>query len=279
MEISGVTSQTALPVFDSVRAAFGFFTQNWTRFAPAAALAAVGAVAFSQALAQPTGPGLLIGAAAGFLSATVYRAALFRYALNGEYGGLFGMRLSSDEARLAGVSLLLLLFMALIFMVCIVPLALVVTGMAAAAGDPAALEAAVGDPAATLEALGGPARTVMAMGWAGIFCLLLFVGVRLTLSAPATMAEGRVVFLKSWPWTKGSFFRLLAALVLAMLPGALAEVTLSAAAGAAAEAGAGALAGILLFGGAFAGALIGGMMGVGLLVFLYRGLRPPEAAA
>jgi hypothetical protein len=266
-----VADEAPLPVIASVRAAFSFFTQHWRRFALAAALPVPFLFgAWLQSANVVNSAGLL---AVATIAAIPYRAAMFRFALRGEYDGVSGLRLGKDEGRLAIVAFLYGLFLMLVFVVALAPLAVLVLGVTAASGDPAALEAAAGDSAAVLAAMGSTGRTIFSVGWALIVCLMLFVGFRLILAAPATIAEGRIVFLKSWPWTKGSFFRLLAAVALATLPGIAAQAVLMSLAVAVGQSAA--LLAILVVAALYAGSLIGGMMGAGVLAFIYRGLRPP----
>ena len=268
-----------VPVIASVRAAFAFFTQHAMRFAPGAAVAGAAGLLVSLALAAGdlalTAGALLVST----LAAVAYRAALFRFAFTGDDRGLSGMRLGEDEGRLLLVTLLFYLFLALVFLVAAAPVVLVTLGVIYGTADIATLEAAAGDQAATLEAMGPQAAATLRFGGILILILLIFVGVRLCLYEAATMAERRIVFLKSWPWTAGSFWRLFAAIVLATLPGFVAWNLLSAIGAALVQAGAAPAGALFAFAGSFAGLWLGGMMGVGLLVFLYRGLRPPEGPA
>ncbi len=267
-----------IPVLASVRAAWAFFAGNWPRFIPSAALAALGAFVFFQGLAAGTPGPVLVGVAAGLLPAIAYRAALFRFALRGEFGGMFGLKLGPDEGRLAAVTAMYSLFLFLIGLTAFACMSVVVAGLVAAGGDPAAVEAAVGDTEAAFASLGAAGQTGMIVGMFLIFCLLAFVWARLVLAGAATVAEGRIVFLQSWPWTKGQVIPLLAASFLTALPGFLAQWVLGALAVAASGAGLGPVAAFLSLTGALAGTLIGGMMGAGLMVYLYRGLRPPGDA-
>lgn len=272
-----MAEQAQLPVIASVRAAWDFFTGNWKRFAPAAGFAALGAFISSYAMvaSNPALAGLGMGVA--ITVAVAYRAALLRFALKGEFPAPLGMKFSADEARLAAVALLRALFLFLVALAAFVPLLIVVGGVGYATGDPEAMIAAnaAGDSAAAVAAMGPVADATLRVGIAATVCLMLFVYVRLCLSEPATIAEGRVMFVKTWPWTGGSFWRLLAAIVLTALPGMGGGFLLVSVGGALAQAGAGAAAALFVTAGAYVAALMGGMMEVGLLVFLYRGLRPP----
>jgi hypothetical protein len=272
-----VAESAQVPVIASVRAAFDFFKQNAVRFAPGAAVAGLAGFIFSMAVAS----GDLVLTFGAFvlwtLTAVAYRAALYRFAFTGDAGGLSGMRLSADEGRLAVVTLLFYLFLGLVFLVAAAPVVLVVLGVVYGTADVAALEAAAGDQAATLQAMGPQAAATLQFGAILIMILLVFVSVRFCLYEVATMAERRIVFLKSWPWTGGSFWRLLAAIILASLPGFIAWNLLSAIGAALSQAGAAPAGALFVLASSFAGVWLGGMMGVGLLAFLYRGLRPAAA--
>lgn len=263
-----------VPVIASVRAAFGFFTQNWSRFGVGAALAALGSFMLAQAMAYGNPGVLAVGAALWFVTVVAYRAALFRFAFTGDDRGPSGLRLSGDEKRLAIVTVLSWLFLSLVFLVAATPVMLLVLGVVYATADPAALEAAAGDQAAMLTAMGPLAETLLRAGAVAVGALVLFVYVRLCLFEPATIAEGRIIFLKSWPWTAGSFWRVLAALILASLPGFAGGNLLGAIGVMLAEAGAGFAGALFALAGALVSVWVGGMMSVGVLVFLYRGLRP-----
>lgn len=262
-----------------MRAAWSFFALHWRRFLVPAFLLALGAFLATQGEvvgnAAVSFPGLVLWAALSIL----YPAAVYRFALRNEYGGFYGLRAGADEGRLAllGLSLALFLFLAgLAAFACLMVLAVAVV---IATGDPAAIEAAMGDPAAMQAALGSVAPVIANAGMFAIFCFLLFLAARLALSAPATIAERRFVFLKSWPWTKGVFFRLFAVLVLAAVPGVAADVILANIGGAVSEAGAPVPGMALIFAGVFANALLGIVMSAGALAYMYRGLRPPETGS
>lgn len=273
-----MSEDAKLPVLASVQAGFTFFTLHWRKFAPGAALAALAVAVLGQALAIGHGGWALIGLFASMAAVVAYRASLFRFALREEFPGPVGLQFGNDEGRLIGIAALYFLFLMLVFLSAFIPMMVVVMGIAGATGDVAAVEAATeaGDAEAILAAMGPSASVAYAIGLALVAGLMLFVWTRLALSAPATIAEQKIVFLKSWPWTKGQFWRLILAIVLAALPGLAGEWLLAAAAGAATAAGIPVLGVVLSFVGLFVGALVGGMMGAGVLAFLYRGLRPSE---
>lgn len=274
-----MAEHVSLPVFASVRAAWFFFTANWRRFIAPAFLLALGFFLATRGAAAGNASAASLGVVIWAAMSILYPAAIYRFALRGEYGGLYGMRFSQDEARLAALSLLFTLFLLLAGVAAIAPLLVLVAGVVLASGDPAAMEAAAGDSAATIAAMGPAAVFVFNLGLFVVLAFLIFIAARLALSAPAVVAEQRFVFLKSWPWTKGVFFRLVAVLLLSALPGVLLDALLGGIGDAITGAGAPVPGMALTFAGSFGNALMGVMMSTGAVAYLYRGLRPAEPAA
>lgn len=123
----------------------------------------------------------------------VILAALYRAVLTPEKVGFGYLRLGADELRQVVVCLLQFL-LAVAFVA--VPVAAVVHLRLAVAFTPGHWAAVV---------LGGLAALL----------LFVWVGVRLSLAGPMTLAESRVRFLKSWSFTRGRFWPLFAMYVLA----------------------------------------------------------------
>lgn len=272
-----MTEHASLPVFASVRAAWAFFTAHWRLFLFPAFLLALGVFMATEGGAAMNANVAAIGLGLWAVMSVLYPAAVYRFALRGEYGGLYGLRVGAEEGRLALLSFLFTLFLLLVVFAAGTPLLLLVAAVVMAAGDPEGLQAAQGDPELAIAAMGPEAVLAFQLGLIAIMCLILFVGARLALSAPATVGEGRFLFLKTWPWTKGVFFRLVAVLILAALPGVAIDFFLGTMGRTVAAAGAQIPGMALIFAGSFGNALVGIMMSCAALAYLYRGLRPAES--
>lgn len=154
---------------------------------PAEALAMAGKLAPLYALMIP----------AGLLVIAVTSAAVYRIVLRPEDSRYAYLRLGAAEARLVGLML--------IYLVLAIGFTFVVTLVA-------------GLLAAGAGAVGGSAGTLL-----GVVILLatlafmIFVAVRLSLAGPMTFAQGRLRVFESWTLTRGSFWRLLGAYVLALV--------------------------------------------------------------
>jgi hypothetical protein len=124
----------------------------------------------------------------------------------------------------------------------------------------------------------------------------LFVAIRLTLVLPATAAEGKVRVFETWGLTKGQFWRILGAMIIASAPSLLFGVLNGGVTSTMGEEGAREGVKVLDPAEAAVMALLSGLvvgvlqapLYVGLQAFLYRGLRqtppvssdlPPPAAA
>jgi hypothetical protein len=158
-----------------------------------------------------TAPVILLGLAVlNVMAAAVYRL-IFRHD-DTRFGYL---RLGADELRLMGLTLIyILLFIAL------------VVGVGMVSGIVVALAGLVGPPAQSF------------VGWLSIpisFGVIVYVLVRLSLAPVATFAERRLAVFESWGLTRGQFWRLFGAYVLAIacvvVVGFLALVVFTGAAG------------------------------------------------
>jgi hypothetical protein len=158
-----------------------------------------------------TAPVILLGLAVlNVMAAAVYRL-IFRHE-DTRFGYL---RLGADELRLMGLTLIyIVLFIAL------------VVGVGIVSGIVVALAGLVGPPAQSF------------VGWLSIpisFGVIVYVLVRLSLAPVATFAERRLAIFESWGLTRGQFWRLFGAYVLAIacvvVVGFLALVVFTGAAG------------------------------------------------
>jgi len=271
-------SSAQVPVLRSVQAAWGFFLSHWRRAVPAALIGALGGTVMEQGLAAAQAGaapgGALLALFAGFAGVIVFQAALYRMALRPEESGQFGLALGSDELRLAGVTLALAAFIGLVMLVGFVTLMLVVGVVAAATLGPEAINQATIESQPPLSELLGPAGMVIfVIGMGALIAVAVWLGARLALAAPATVAERRYVLLASWPWTRGSALRIVGAALLAIAPVTAAFALMQSLVLSALPPDSGALLPIA-FVIEFGAALTAGVVTVGLYAYLYQGLRP-----
>lgn len=124
------------------------------------------------------------------MTAAVYRI-IFRHD-DTRFGYL---RLGADELRLVALTVIYFV-MAVVFMAAIILVAGLIAAAAAAAGSPLGM-------------------SVGALVELAILGLAVFLAVRLSLAPVVTFAERRIALFDSWKLTRGHFWRLLAAYVLA----------------------------------------------------------------
>lgn len=126
----------------------------------------------------------------------VMAAAVYRILLRPEDKGLAYLKLSMDEVRLALLTFIYVL-LAIAMLVVVVLMAGLIAFAASAAGQGAAV-------------LVGVATEMFFLG------LLFFCAVRLSLAPAITFAERRLAVFDSWALTRGQFWRLTGAYVLAI---------------------------------------------------------------
>jgi hypothetical protein len=149
------------------------------------------------AMLQKLGPLYTLMIPAGLLVIAVTSAAVYRIVLRPSDSRYGYLRLGADELRLVGLMLIYLVL---------------------AIGFTFAVTLAAGLLAAGAGAIGGGAGTLL-----GVLILLAtlafmtFVAVRLSLAGPMTFAQGRLRVFESWTLTRGNFWRLLGAYVLALV--------------------------------------------------------------
>lgn len=150
----------------------------------------------AMALMQRLAPLYALMIPAGLLVIAVTSAAVYRIVLRPHDDRFAYLRLGADEFRLVGLMLIyLLLAIGFTFVVTLV------------AGLLAAGAAALGGAAGALVGL---------LIGLGTLAFMIFVIVRLSLAGPMTFAEGRLRIFQSWTLTRGNFWRLLGAYVLAL---------------------------------------------------------------
>jgi hypothetical protein len=282
-----------LPILHSVREGFAFVARDWRAILPLALIGAVavgGAQIFTDmAQARQDVPTMMLGALLSIVVQVALMAALLRRALSqGE--APVALKAGRDEANLLGVvfSLGFLYFILAVFAVIFTSMCLAVLA-AGAKIDTSVLQSLPAEEAARRfgEMLGTEGLTVLVVLVTAFVGFFLWIAARVTLSYPATVAEGRMFVFSTWGWTKGNDLRLMACLLLLVIGGVFLAVVALAPFGVALE---------LVFGkGAQANpsspahwilSLLGGLVNTmfstapyaGMAAYLYRGLRPADTA-
>lgn len=140
----------------------------------------------------------------GLIAQSVMVCAVYRAILRPDDRGFYFLRVGADELRMILVSILLLLIGFLV---------------------PVAVAAAVGGVTASMPGTGLKVLTGLGSGIAG-FCLVVWIGVRLCLASSMTFAERRVRVFGSWALTRGRFWPLLGAFVLACVLAILVNIVM-----------------------------------------------------
>ena len=280
-------AQSNVPVMEAARAAYRFWREAWRPALGALLLvSALGAAQYYLAATGQSGWSLLATLLTLPAQMVAY-GALFRLAFADErigepafLPGPGGLQWGGMENRLLGATLLLMLlaFVAIILLIFVFVIAL----MAVAGGAAAGLEDA-DTPQEIMEALGP--RGMLTLGLLAIAAgaLGIWISVRLALVLPATAATGRVQVFETWRLTKGQFWRILAAMLIASAPSIVWALFNGAVEGALGEEGPREGVHVLPAGAAAVMAVLGGLvtgvlqtpLTVGLGAFLYRGLREP----
>lgn len=130
----------------------------------------------------------------------IAQGALFRHAF-GRAAGLRGLRWGRDEWRLLGAHLMVLGLFLLIGSILMIVVGAIALGVARA-GAP---QLDVGSAQAWKDALAhaGPAGFVAGAAPLAALAILIWLGLRLSFTAPATVAESGVRVLSVFPLTKG----------------------------------------------------------------------------
>ncbi|HEX8570917.1 MAG TPA: hypothetical protein VF699_13495, partial [Caulobacteraceae bacterium] len=217
-------AQSNVPVMEAARAAYRFWREAWRPTLGALLLlAAAAALQYYFTMTGRTGLGLLASLGA-FAASMVAYGALFRLAFadlrpeEAARTGPGGLQWGGMETRLLLAMLLvfLLAFVAMILFVFVFVIAIMVAAGGAAAG----LEGA-DSPQEVAEALGPRGLITLGVVFLAAAVLAIWVSVRLVLVLPATAGSGKVQVFETWRLTKGQFWRIFAAMIIASAPAIL----------------------------------------------------------
>lgn len=229
-----MTDSTAgkVPVLACVREAWQFLLTNWRLFLPAAAIVAViSQVGPTLALLTPPAPGIqqsvmqkmlgdFLAYTPAMLASLLYSAAILRKAVRDEYIGRTGLTFGADEVRLLGVAAAMAcLFIPLVSLVVIV---LSVTVFSKIATSEAAMQALLADPEAMndaiIAAVGEDGAAALSLFIMIVFVIFIVLAARLYMVNAATIGERRIVMFQTWSWSSRNVLRVLAAMILTILP-------------------------------------------------------------
>jgi hypothetical protein len=226
------TTAGKVPIIECVRSAWVFLFEHWRRFLPAALVAAaiaqvgliLGVLTAAPAAATQTALQSFLGDLMIMLPAAfaglMFTAAVLRKAVRDEFIAPTGMAFGADEVRLLGAAVAMMcMFLPLVALVFIV---LTVVVFSRIATSDAALQALLADP----EALNAAITTALGDGGAAalslfilIVCVLFIVmAARLYMINSATIGERKIVLLQTWSWSRGNVLRVIAAMILTVLP-------------------------------------------------------------
>lgn len=207
-------TQDRFSVREAVAEGFDFWRRHGRK--------AVGPLAVSAAGLGAIGVGhdaatLAVGLGLYGLGALMAQGSLYRLALDGaepaSRNGPLGFQWRGLETRLLAVTLLTLFLLAVVAFVAAFVLAALLIGFVG--GETAATATS---PEALRASLTGVGDFLFNAAAVTMVLVMVAIGTRLALAAPATAAEGRVRFLSSAGLTRGLVLRILAATVVINLP-------------------------------------------------------------
>lgn len=160
---------------------------------------------------------ILISVAAGYLppglrllaalvAGVLVQGALFRRAF-GRAPGFKGLRWGRDEWRLMGTHLLVIGLFTLIGSILLVVIGAVALGVARASAP--GFDATSAEAWRAALASAGPGGLIAGLAPLAALAILVWLGLRLSLAAPATVEQSGVRVLSAFPLTKGRVFTLL----------------------------------------------------------------------
>lgn len=291
------TTAGKVPIIECVRSAWVFLFEHWQKFLPAAlvtaAIAQIGLIlgvltaspgAASPSMLQTFLGDLMVMLPAG-IAGLMFTAAVLRKAVRDEFIGPTGVAFGADEVRLLGAAVAMMcMFLPLVALLFIV---LSVVVFSRIATSDAALQALLADPealnAAITAALGEGGSIALSLFILVVCALFIVMAARLYMINSATIGERRIVLLQTWSWSRGNVLRIIAAMILTVLPVMMIDnliVSIFTSMLAPAE-GAGTSLPLLLLAG-FSISFVTAMTSIPVVVLgavLYKGLRPRDFVA
>lgn len=285
-----MAEQGKVPIQESVGAALAFLRQNLSLIGAGAGIGAASLALIAVASLQAPMLALPLALVSTLVSAFVY-AAFTRAALSG--AGAVSANLLADGGRVWASMAVVGFFLFIVFVVLAIP-GFIILGAVIGGQYMSELEAAQGDEAASLELMGRIAseNPGLLLGFALFYAFVwLALTSRLFVAAPASVDQQRILSFETWKWTKGEMLRILGARLLLLGPAYILVSALSYVLGVImgvnvmdpASLASFAQANVAVYAGfTFAAGFI--QIGLyraleaGLSAYLYRGLKPNEAA-
>jgi hypothetical protein len=207
----------AVPIRESVGAAFRFVRENVRFVGIAALIGATGAVIITGVSLAAPQAGIVAAVASGLVQAFVY-AALIGCALFGAAAA--GSRWRTDGWRVWAAMVVVGFFLCIVMFVLTIPVSIILA-VGPLAPYAAELQRVGGDQQAVLRIM----MEFVQQNPTAILIVFLFYSIvwflltsRLYLAAPASVEAGRMLTFETWSWTKGAVLRITAARLLLLAP-------------------------------------------------------------
>ncbi|HST36978.1 MAG TPA: hypothetical protein VLK25_10170 [Allosphingosinicella sp.] len=138
----------------------------------------------------------------------VLRTAAQRAMLRPRESGFASLRPGRDELRQIGLSIILAILFGVVYLIAAFILGIVAVAVGVGGG--------LGAPGGSAAA-GAGLGLVMILGILAIFCLMMFLWVRMSLAYPLTLLRGHIVLGEAWQLSRGHFWTLFGAYLVLML--------------------------------------------------------------
>ncbi len=270
----------AISVRSAVSFSWSLWTANWRTIWGVLALNSLaGTVAMAGSLALNDAL-YLAGLGAALIFSLMSDGAVFRLALADRHvgdaafsPGPSGLQWQMIEWRMFAAKVLLGVFMAIVAMLLLVALWAVAIGVVSNNGGPVAIPMTVD---ALTKGLGPAGAAVVSALVLVSLGAVVFVGVRLSLAAAATVDAGKIQVLSTWRMTRGRFWQIFFSLLLIIGPSVLVSALLGSGVHGAGTTPVQMTPSAALFSGLILGVLSGGVMQpliAGVLAYYCRHLR------
>ena len=208
------TPSGKVPIAETAAAGLKFFTENWRRILPACALMglAYGAHYGVSGAGNKVASDATLAAIA--ILSIVIGAHFYRLALRTEAVGFLDIRLGATELRFAASSAI---SASVILGIMLAASMLLIPSIIGAANKGGISLQAAGASPATMQALimnSGTAPIILICAMAVVVWLVL----RLSLSTAATIDQNKIMCLSTIKWAKGNIWRMFAASLLLLVP-------------------------------------------------------------